>query len=341
MMWKVRLASGPLVPWLVLLAVAPFVAGTPAPGQDEKRAEAPGLDQPEPQPVPELTLDKLPTFPVPRGSAGPNVQFIDTTLLPRDKAPRLEYVDQTQDFTLGQVIKGEQSGATALLASDLDNGDSGTLTLAKLHGEFTDGETITDAKGGSATVKGAVKPGIWVLDFAFKPLRVQTVEIPGKGRRQIYYVYYRVINHTAKPLPFVPQFTLVLPESGRRYNDIVLPNAIKVLKLIETREDPSIPLLGAVSCIGSVPPSTKQGVDDAVYGVAMWEVDDAIAKADRLSIYVRGLSNGYTKVTTPQGDSSQVRYKTVRLDFDRPGDERQLNSREFRLLDPPFEWTYW
>ena len=27
------------------------------------------------------------------------------------------------------------------------------------------------------------KEGIWVLDLAFKPLRIRPVEIPGKGRR--------------------------------------------------------------------------------------------------------------------------------------------------------------
>ena len=38
--------------------------------------------------------------------------------------------------------------------------------------------------------------GIWVLDFAFKPLRIITVEVPGKGRRQVHYLAYRVINRT-------------------------------------------------------------------------------------------------------------------------------------------------
>ena len=28
------------------------------------------------------------------------------------------------------------------------------------------------------------KEGIWVLDFAFKSLRIQTVDVPGKGRRR-------------------------------------------------------------------------------------------------------------------------------------------------------------
>src|SRR5262245_54739431 len=37
------------------------------------------------------------------------------------------------------------------------------------------------------------KKGIWVLDFAFKPLRIRTVEIPGTGRRQVHYLYYKVV----------------------------------------------------------------------------------------------------------------------------------------------------
>ena len=41
------------------------------------------------------------------------------------------------------------------------------------------------------------KEGIWVLDFAFKPLRIRTVDIPGVGRRQVHYLYYKVVNRRA------------------------------------------------------------------------------------------------------------------------------------------------
>ena len=40
------------------------------------------------------------------------------------------------------------------------------------------------------------------------------VEIPGKGRRMVHYLYYRVVNRTGKPRRFVPQFTLV-DDKGR------------------------------------------------------------------------------------------------------------------------------
>jgi hypothetical protein len=178
------------------------------------------------------------------------------------------------------------------------------------------------------------KEGIWVLDFAFKPVRMRTVEIPGKGRRNVYYLYYRIINHTGRPRMFVPQFTLVT-DTGHRYEDAVLPQAVK---LIRAREDDSIPLHGAVDIMGMIPPSTKEGVDDAVYGVAVWEGIDP--KADRFHIYVRGLSDGNQVINGPDGKPI-VRYKTLRIDFIRRGDERNLSEKEIQLGEPPYEWIYW
>lgn len=179
------------------------------------------------------------------------------------------------------------------------------------------------------------KEGIWVLDFAFKPIRMITLELPGKGRRPIYYMYYKVVNHTGKPRDFVPQFTLIT-DTGKRYEDAVLPMAVP---LIQNREDPTTPLLGAVSIQGVIPPSTKDGVDDAVFGVAIWEGIDA--RADAFKVYVRGLSDGYQLVQPPDGGRAVERWKTLRIDFIRRGDERKPNEREIELLDPPYEWIYW
>ncbi len=179
------------------------------------------------------------------------------------------------------------------------------------------------------------RDGIWVLDFAFKPLRVIDVDIPGKGRRKVHYLYYTIINRTGKPRMLVPQFSLVT-DSGKRYEDAVLPQAVKV---IQDREDPTKNLLGAVSVMGMIPPSTKEGIDDAVFGVAVWEgVDPA---ADQLKIFVRGLSDGFQMVPSPDGSEPVVRYKTLRIDFIRRGDERNIHSREIQLLQPPYEWIYW
>jgi hypothetical protein len=179
------------------------------------------------------------------------------------------------------------------------------------------------------------KKGIWVLDFACKKLRLRTVEIPGKGRRQVFYLYYKVVNRTGAPRMFAPQFVMV-NEQQKRYEDEVIPEAIAVIR---DREDRSIPVLGAVDVIGMIPPSAKPTVDDAVFGVACWDRWDP--RADRFSIYVRGLSDGYVEVPAKDGGKPTARYKTLRLDFIRHGDERNLSENEIQFADPPYEWVYW
>ncbi len=175
---------------------------------------------------------------------------------------------------------------------------------------------------------------IWVLNFAFKPLRITTVEVGGK-RRLVHYLYYRVANRTGKPREFVPQFTMVT-DTGKRYEESVIPQAIPI---IQAREDRSIPLLGAVEIVGVVPPSAKPDFDDSVFGVATWEGIDP--NADRLQIYVRGLSDGYQQIPDPNGGKPTVKYKTLRIDLIRRGDARDLNEKEISLAEPPYEWVYW
>lgn len=179
------------------------------------------------------------------------------------------------------------------------------------------------------------KNGIWVLDFSYKPLRLRTLETPGKGRRVVHYLYYRVTNHTGEPRALIPQFTLIT-DTGKRYEEAVIPSAVKQ---IQNREDPSIPLIGAVDIDGMLPVSSKKNVDDAVYGVAMFENVDP--KADGLHVYVRGLSDGHKDVTPPGADKPVTQYKTLRLDFIRRGDHIDLKEREIHLSDPPYEWIYW
>ena len=251
-------------------AVALLFGGLPSRAQEagksgEKPAapEAQGeLEHPKPIPVANL-LPELPTIPTRKGSRSFNVNFVDASLLPRDKQ------------------------------------------------------------------------GIWVLDFAFKPLRMRAVEIPGKGREQIHYLYYRITNHTGKPRELVPQLILVT-DTGKRYEEAVLPAAVK---LIQVREDAAISLLGAVDLAGVIPPSTKEGVDDTVFGVAIWQGVDP--HADKMSIYVRGLSDGYKENPSPDGGKPSVKYKTLRIDLIRRGDARNLNEKEIQLKEPPYEWIYW
>lgn len=199
------------------------------------------------------------------------------------------------------------------------------------------GKQVLNERWVDASLLPRDKQGIWVFDFAFRPIRIVTVDIPGKGRRQLHYMYYQVINRTGKPRMFVPQFTLIT-DTGKRYEDSVIPKAVE---LVQTREDPAIKLLGAVSVMGIVPESKKAGIDDAVFGVAIWE--DVDPHADKFSVYVRGLSDGFVQADVPPEGSAKApaKYKTLRIDFIRRGDQFDLKEREIQLLDPPYEWIYW
>tara|TARA_Y100000310_G_scaffold157840_2_gene157299 strand:+ start:11237 stop:13588 length:2352 start_codon:yes stop_codon:yes gene_type:complete len=68
----------------------------------------------------------------------------------------LNYDAQTANFTVGEVLTGGTSNATALIVEDTDSGTAGTLNLIITSGTFQDNETITDASGGSATSDGTL-----------------------------------------------------------------------------------------------------------------------------------------------------------------------------------------
>src|SRR5262249_11876663 len=159
--------------------------------------------------------------------------------------------------------------------------------------------------------------------------------VPGKGRRQVHYLYYKVTNRTGAPRMFAPQFVMV-NSKRQKFEDNVVSKAIP---LIQAREDGAVPVHGAVDVIGMIPPSTKPNVDDAVFGVAVWEKWDP--KADRFSIYVRGLSDGYKEVPSESGGKPVAHYKTLKIDFIRRGDEFNLSEHEIELANPPWEWVYW
>jgi len=68
----------------------------------------------------------------------------------------LAYDGQTVNFTLGDILTGATSGATARIIADSDSGATGTLTLRDIDGEFVDDEDIEDESGGIAIANGVL-----------------------------------------------------------------------------------------------------------------------------------------------------------------------------------------
>ncbi len=199
---------------------------------------------------------------------------------------------------------------------------------------------------------------IWCLEFAFKPPRRLDVDIPEEGlrmrRETIWYLVYRVKNVGGRrvvqdadaegnpdpasrreetfqqPIRFLPHFVLESREglgsaegltSYRGYLDRVVPSAMETIR---RREDPARPLLDSAAIS-----ATPLEPGEERWGVAIWEAVDP--RIDSFSIYVRGLTNAIRwrkkpgeaigPEDPPGGHVEQV-LESLRLDFWRPGDDR-------------------
>lgn len=68
----------------------------------------------------------------------------------------MDYDAQSANFTVGKLLTGATSGATAVILADSDSGAAGTLTLKILSGSFQDDEAITDDATGAAVANGTL-----------------------------------------------------------------------------------------------------------------------------------------------------------------------------------------
>jgi hypothetical protein len=213
--------------------------------------------------------------------------------------------------------------------------------------------------GGNIQDADAARNGkLWVLDFKFKDPRLIKVNIPGRGQKVCWYLWYQVINHTGEPRTFIPDFELVTRDPEMRYRDQVLP---LVQDAVAKIEDPTgfYKIKNSVTISSDpIPPSLPRANPRPVTGVAIWSDpnepypdDDAatrekkrkapkLAESNNYSIFVGGLSNGWAMTDDPlkPGVKSVVRRKTLRLDFRRLGDQFLMKSEEIRYQS--HEWIY-
>jgi hypothetical protein len=180
---------------------------------------------------------------------------------------------------------------------------------------------------------------IWVMELRFYDPRLITVDIPGRGRKLCWYMKYQVINNTPEPHKFIPDFELVtLDKPGISHDQsYLLP---KVVEAIRQVEDPTgyADIKNAVTISSKPIPVSKPGIPRPVTGVAIW--DDVNPDANRFSIFVSGLSNGWSLAEDPADPKKQVvRRKTLQLNFKRMGDRYYQTSEEIKFV-PPIEWVY-
>jgi hypothetical protein len=177
---------------------------------------------------------------------------------------------------------------------------------------------------------------IWVLDFKFYDPRLITVDIPARGRRLCWYMKYQVINLTKEPHVFRPDFELVTIDKPGVYHDQVLPAVEEAIKKIE---DPTgfLNFQNSVTIMNKPIAPSRPEAPKAVNGLAIW--DDVNPDANRFSIFVSGLSNGWSLAEIPPDNKQIVRRKTLQLNFKRLGDRYYQHSEEIHFV-PPIEWVY-
>jgi hypothetical protein len=209
----------------------------------------------------------------------------------------------------------------------------------------------------------AFRRDIWALRLSFKPVRMIWVDVPTSGekmrRELIWYMIYSVTNshpvlhpvrgedgkytteRVSRPLRFIPQFLLEDPEDEKVYANQLIPVAMGAIRM---REDPRRRLLNAVEMA-----EKRIAPGETVWGVATWKGVDP--KVDRFSVYVIGLTNAYRWKDTPGeykpgdpiGTGRRLQWKTLKLNFWRPGDEYYQHEGEIRYGQPggvDYEWVY-
>jgi hypothetical protein len=201
-----------------------------------------------------------------------------------------------------------------------------------------------DGKGGNLLDKDGnpiPKPDskIWVLDFRFKDPRLIKVDVPGRGQKVCWYLWYQVINRTKEARTFIPDFELVTHDTHKVFHDQVLP---KVQDAIAQVEDPTgyLHIKNSVTIAAEpIPPSRENANPKAVTGVAIW--DNVDPDSNNYSIYVAGLSNGWSQTDNPLGADKEpvVRRKTLELNFKRLGDRYNMTSDEIHFVSP-YRWIY-
>jgi hypothetical protein len=210
-----------------------------------------------------------------------------------------------------------------------------------------------------ATKSDLDKKNVWVLDFRFKAPRLIKVDIPGRGTRICWYLWYQVINNpppqgsgSREPVTFIPDFELVTQDTDHPavYHDEILP---KVQDAINKIENPSgadyLVAKNSVTIAATpIPASKPDAFPTAITGVAIWDgtsgdpkARDAkkkdLADSNRYSIFVSGLSNGWVLTDPPNGQKNAqpvVRRKTLQLNFKRLGDRFLMDSRRRRGTTP-------
>jgi hypothetical protein len=187
----------------------------------------------------------------------------------------------------------------------------------------------------------AVEPGpnvqdkgeIWTMNLEFKDPRMFVVDVPGRGKKVVWYMWYRLINRTDKEHTVIPNFELVVPGKFA-LNDEVLPSVQEAIRKLEDPSDRYSVKNSVTISKTPIPPTLPNATPRAVTGVAIWaDVWEKGRDITKFHIVINGLSNGWSI-----DDDGKIYRKSLVLTFNRRGDGSRVDSSEIQF--DKSEWVY-
>ena len=178
------------------------------------------------------------------------------------------------------------------------------------------------------------KADIWTLNFEFVDPRMIEVDIPGRGKKVVWYMLYWVTNNTKAPRTFIPEFQL-LTKNNTLHTDEVLPEVQEAIRKVEDANN-RFNFQNSVTIRKTEIPVTKpDSAPRRVAGIAIWpDVFDKARNTAGFRIFVSGLSDGWSI-----DDEGRISRKTLRLEFDRRGDGSKVDSSEIQFKNIS-KWEY-
>jgi hypothetical protein len=196
---------------------------------------------------------------------------------------------------------------------------------------------------------------IWYLVYRIRNTGSHLVPKPARGAPPVQTFVTESANdlqRTPESMPtwFCPIFVLEgwvqdlktkkyvkVPYIDRLIPSLSDPQAVPkgTMPAIQAKEDPAIPLLNSAQMAEKLAiPLSDDSKDNSLWGVATWE--DVDPRIDFVSIYVQGLTNAFRFRELPDG-KRVYQYKTLQLNFWRPGDTRAEAADKIRFGVPLVE----
>ena len=235
---------------------------------------------------------------------------------------------------------GKKSAIRTIVDKSIEFPEQKTMQIANCTCSFCVKAGNTE---GSRTVEVNTPPTLRNQTGTFKP---EEIEMPIQFAPHFLLASDSILKSAKSQVdPVTGNITTEVERTTASFQDKVIPIAIDA---ISQRERAAKPFESTVSIAGkTIKPN------ETVWGVVTWvDVDPRI---NSFSVIVSGLTNAYKweelkegeqfayKKGDPIGSKRTLTPKSLKLNFSRPGDEFEMNERQFRIgiegaLD--YEWGY-